>query len=144
METGEEGETTRFTCRAKLYAFHKDPKGDAAWKERGTGTLKLNTAEADGKPSVKKARLILRVDGTHNLVLNTPIFKEFQFNGVNSEKPKDGRILFTTFSQGENGVETTTMQLRVCWLPRFTPSFPLTHRRPKRRMRMTFGSWCES
>ncbi|KAI4750339.1 hypothetical protein E4T44_14939, partial [Aureobasidium sp. EXF-8845] len=38
IETGEEGETTEYTCRAKLYNF-VDKK---EWKERGVGVLRLN------------------------------------------------------------------------------------------------------
>ncbi|KAF1813499.1 hypothetical protein P152DRAFT_473220 [Eremomyces bilateralis CBS 781.70] len=113
VETGEETETTEFTSRAKLFAFHKDANGGGAWKERGTGNLKLNTAEGDGKSEGRKARLLLRVDGTHNLVLNTPIIKELKFHGVNSDKPKDGRVIFSTFVKGEKGVEPVLMQLRL-------------------------------
>ncbi|KAI9775025.1 MAG: hypothetical protein M1839_001577 [Geoglossum umbratile] len=39
VETGEEGEVTVFSCRAKLFYFDK---GEKAWKERGVGLLKLN------------------------------------------------------------------------------------------------------
>jgi Ran-binding protein 3 len=39
VETGEERETTIFSCRAKLFSFDK---GEKAWKERGVGIFKLN------------------------------------------------------------------------------------------------------
>ncbi|KAI9774613.1 MAG: hypothetical protein M1840_002862 [Geoglossum simile] len=39
VETGEEHETTLFSCRAKLFSFDG---GERAWKERGIGTFKLN------------------------------------------------------------------------------------------------------
>ncbi|KAI9756662.1 MAG: hypothetical protein M4579_003751 [Chaenotheca gracillima] len=41
VETGEEGEETLFANRAKLFYFNKEQK---VWKERGNGTLKLNTS----------------------------------------------------------------------------------------------------
>ena len=44
VETGEAGEDTILTCRAKLFQFSKDSK---AWKERGIGVLKLNTPIED-------------------------------------------------------------------------------------------------
>jgi len=42
METGEEGEMTIHSQRAKLFAME-----GTAWKERGTGTLKLNVSTSD-------------------------------------------------------------------------------------------------
>ncbi|KAI9736285.1 MAG: hypothetical protein M1834_001171 [Cirrosporium novae-zelandiae] len=67
VNTGEEDEETLFSCRAKLYHFEK-----GEWKERGVGTLKLNSTEKHGKTT---SRLIMRTDGVYKVVLNTPIFK---------------------------------------------------------------------
>ena len=39
VDTGEEGEDTVFTTRAKLFQYHSEKK---AWTERGTGPFKLN------------------------------------------------------------------------------------------------------
>ncbi|KAF2454991.1 hypothetical protein BDY21DRAFT_76171 [Lineolata rhizophorae] len=47
VETGEEGEITIFTSRAKLYSFVTTPKKE--WKERGVGHLRLNMPNNYGK-----------------------------------------------------------------------------------------------
>jgi Ran-binding protein 3 len=44
IETGEEGETTMFQQRAKLYQFVPEEK---KWVERGSGVLKLNVSEPE-------------------------------------------------------------------------------------------------
>ncbi|KAK2811671.1 hypothetical protein FQN50_002015 [Emmonsiellopsis sp. PD_5] len=46
-ETGEEGETTLFSCRGKL--FHFDGK---EWRERGVGTFKVNIKEPENDEDV--------------------------------------------------------------------------------------------
>ena len=48
VETGEEGESSLFQCRAKLFCMQEN-----VWKERGLGTFKLNAAhvrDEDFKP----------------------------------------------------------------------------------------------
>jgi Ran-binding protein 3 len=91
-ETGEEGETTIWTGRTKLYTM----AGEGAtkgWKERGIGTFKFNITV--GEP--KKARFVLRADGTHRLLLNAAVTKQLVFGGdSNGDKPKEGRLLFNT------------------------------------------------
>ena len=44
VQTGEEQEDTIFQVRGKLYALSEQN----AWKERGTGLLKLNVRKSDG------------------------------------------------------------------------------------------------
>ena len=44
VHTGEEEEDTIFQVRGKLYAL----SDKNAWKERGTGLLKLNVRRTDG------------------------------------------------------------------------------------------------
>ena len=44
VHTGEEEEDTVFQVRGKLYAL----SDQNAWKERGTGLLKLNVRKSDG------------------------------------------------------------------------------------------------
>ena len=63
------------------------------WKERGVGNIKLNVT----KESPKKARFVLRADGTHRLILNSAVTKTMVL-GQDSEgsKPKDGRLLFNS------------------------------------------------
>lgn len=81
VETGEEGEETVFSARAKLFIL------DGQWKERGVGALKLNVSHDDKKT----ARFVMRADGSHRVVLNTPIKK-----GVikADEPPTDGSLRF--------------------------------------------------
>lgn len=91
-ETGEEGETTIWTGRTKLYTM----AGEGAtkgWKERGIGTFKFNITVDEPR----KARFVLRADGTHRLLLNAAVTKQLVFGGdSNGDKPKEGRLLFNT------------------------------------------------
>jgi Ran-binding protein 3 len=66
---------------------------ERGWKERGTGPFKLNITADEPK----KARFVLRADGTHRLLLNTAVTKKMAF-GSDSQgsKPKDGRLLFNS------------------------------------------------
>jgi Ran-binding protein 3 len=93
-ETGEEGENTVWTGRAKLYAMAGET-GSRAWKERGAGTFKFNVTVDEPK----KARFVLRADGTHRLLLNAAVTKQLLFGGdAKGEKPKDGRLLFNALN----------------------------------------------
>lgn len=96
-----------WTGRAKLYTMEGEGK-ERAWKERGVGNIKLNVT----KESPKKARFVLRADGTHRLILNAAVTKTMVF-GQDSEgsKPKDGRLLFNS----PNAEGTLEMHLlKVC------------------------------
>ena len=91
-ETGEEGETTAWTGRAKLYTMSGEGSSKS-WKERGVGTLKCNVTVDEPK----KARFVLRADGTHRLLLNAAVTKQMVFGGDSKgEKPKDSRLLFNS------------------------------------------------
>lgn len=91
-ETGEEHEDSAWVGRAKLYTMDGEGK-ERGWKERGVGNIKLNVTKNDPK----KARFVLRADGTHRLILNAAVTKTLVF-GADSEgaKPKDGRLLFNS------------------------------------------------
>lgn len=97
VETGEENEDTLFSCKAKLFNY-----SDKEWKERGVGTFKLNVNEAFdfGGEHEKKARFIMRTDGVHRVVLNTPVFKGMKV-GSNSGTEPTGKMI--TMSAIENG-----------------------------------------
>ncbi|KAF2035202.1 hypothetical protein EK21DRAFT_55076 [Setomelanomma holmii] len=107
-ETGEEGENTVWTGRAKLYMMAGET-GSRAWKERGAGTFKFNVTVDEPK----KARFVLRADGTHRLLLNAAVTKQLVFGGdAKGEKPKDGRLLFN--SPNANGeIEMHLLRLKA-------------------------------
>lgn len=48
---------------------------DKQWKERGTGNLKINITKPDGTAK-RKARFLMRAQGSHRVVLNSPISKD--------------------------------------------------------------------
>ncbi|KAK4939993.1 hypothetical protein LTR10_019845 [Elasticomyces elasticus] len=120
VETGEEGEETILTCRAKLYHFEKE------WKERGVGVLKINIryenravgdeasdekpedeedeesgAQADFTGVERKARLIMRTDGVHRLVLNTPVFKDMNVGTHDGQEPSGKTMHLTGLEEGK-------------------------------------------
>ncbi|KAF8324335.1 uncharacterized protein EI90DRAFT_3130031 [Cantharellus anzutake] len=66
LHTGEEDEETLQQTRAKLYTM--DARD--TYKERGTGTLKVNVRKSDGRG----ARIIMRAEGVFRLLLNASLF----------------------------------------------------------------------
>ncbi|PKI84335.1 hypothetical protein MVES_001445 [Malassezia vespertilionis] len=66
--TGEEGESTVYSSRVKLYALGKDQ----SWKERGTGNLKINLRTTGDRADA--ARLVMRSDAVLKLILNVKLF----------------------------------------------------------------------
>jgi hypothetical protein len=109
-ETGEEAEETIFSCRAKLYHFE-----GKEWKERGVGTFKINTAWASSSEETldRKSRLIMRTDGVHRVVLNTPIFKGMKVGTPEGGEPT-GKTLNVT---GIEGGKPTLFALKVSSFP---------------------------
>ncbi|KXS99570.1 hypothetical protein AC578_2212 [Pseudocercospora eumusae] len=97
LETGEEGEVTEFSCRSKLYNYAAVDGGKKEWRERGIGVLKLNVKmpAPDDQDAKLTARLLIRADGSHRIMLNTPIKKELKFGDQSGEKPQSGNILFS-------------------------------------------------
>ncbi|RMZ73461.1 yip1 domain-containing [Pyrenophora seminiperda CCB06] len=92
QETGEEGEETIWTGRARLYNMSGEG-ANRAWKERGVGTIKFNITVDEPK----KARFVLRAEGTHRLLLNAAVTRNMVFGGdAKGEKPKDTRLLFNS------------------------------------------------
>lgn len=68
MTTGEEDEYTVHTVKAKLLVI--DGSSDN-WKERGTGTLRINTKKTNGNSAT---RLVMRADSVFRVILNVPLF----------------------------------------------------------------------
>jgi hypothetical protein len=115
VETGEEAEETVFSCRAKLYHFE-----GKEWKERGVGTFKINTAWAPSseESSDRKSRLIMRTDGVHRVVLNTPIFRGMKVGNADGDAPT-GKTLNVTGIEGGKptlfALKVGFSLLAVCW-----------------------------
>ena len=111
-ETGEENENTIYTCRAKLYAFVNED-GNKEWQERGLGTLKVNVPH-DGDDDEDEAklhnrpRILMRADGSHRLILNSPI----QRGTVSGDKPKGMNLLFLGMLPGESDLQTLQLKVR--------------------------------
>ncbi|EEB92999.1 hypothetical protein MPER_08408 [Moniliophthora perniciosa FA553] len=96
VSTGEEEEETIHQVRGKL--FHL---ADGAWRERGTGLLKLNVRASDGGG----ARLVMRKEAVYTVILNVTLF-----HGMRCVLAQDPRYL--RFSVIEDGV-TTHYNLRL-------------------------------
>ncbi|KAG9191974.1 hypothetical protein G6011_10708 [Alternaria panax] len=107
-ETGEEGEETIWTGRAKLYNMAGEGS-NRGWKERGVGMFKLNITVDEPK----KARFVLRAEGTHRLLLNAAVTSNMVFGGdAQGEKPKDTRLLFNSPNL-EGELEMHLLKLRA-------------------------------
>ncbi|EMD39314.1 hypothetical protein CERSUDRAFT_112956 [Gelatoporia subvermispora B] len=89
--TGEEDEETVYQVRGKLYHLSEQN----AWKERGTGTLRLNVRRDDGTG----ARLVMRKEAVYTVLLNAPLFR-----GMRCFLAQDPRYL--RFSVLESGTAT--------------------------------------
>jgi len=96
--TGEEDEETVHQVRGKLYSLVDGTQ----WKERGTGTLKLNVRREDGGG----ARLVMRKEAVYNVLLNVTLFP-----GMRCDVAQDPRYL--RFSVIENGGLAVHYNLRV-------------------------------
>ncbi|KAJ7931679.1 hypothetical protein B0H13DRAFT_1957161 [Mycena leptocephala] len=88
--TGEEDEETLHQVRGKLYSLV-----DTQWKERGTGTLKLNVRRSDGGG----ARLVMRKEAVYTVLLNVTLF-----HGMRCTLAQDPRYLRLSVLEG--GVAT--------------------------------------
>ncbi|KAI9718297.1 MAG: hypothetical protein M1828_006761 [Chrysothrix sp. TS-e1954] len=107
VETGEEGEETVFSQRAKLFVMI-----DKQWKERGTGSMKVNikrslSAEFEGHDDKTlpktTARFLLRADGSHRVALNTPItgLTHLQDPSMGGRAPTAKLLVFLGFENGK-------------------------------------------
>ncbi|KAJ3903616.1 hypothetical protein F5879DRAFT_1010332 [Lentinula edodes] len=70
VSTGEELEETIHQVRGKLFAL-----ADGAWKERGTGQLKINVRAEDRGG----ARLVMRKEAVYTLLLNVTLFAGMKY-----------------------------------------------------------------
>lgn len=92
-----------YMVRAKIFCLSEQN----AWKERGTGTLKLNVRKSDGEG----ARLVMRKEAVFTVLLNVTLF-----HGMSVFVAQDPR--YVRLSVIENGV-TMHYNLRVRVFPFF-------------------------
>lgn len=97
VHTGEEDENVMYMVRAKLFRLSDQNQ----WKERGTGTLKLNVRKTDGEG----ARLVMRKEAVFTVLLNVTLF-----HGMAVSVTQDPR--YVRISVIENGA-TVHYNLRV-------------------------------
>ena len=130
VETGEEEEETVFQARAKLFHYE-----DRAWKERGVGVFKINvryesTSMGESEESKdedqqdlenghfssteRRGRMIMRTDGVHKVIFNSPIFKEMNIGSQDGSEP-NGRTMLLT---GLEDRKPRGFQIRVCLFQR--------------------------
>ncbi|KAM5348486.1 hypothetical protein ACJ41O_008310 [Fusarium nematophilum] len=132
VNDGEAGEATVVSVRAKMFYHDKE----AGWKERGAGMLKINVPqacveydengavvpgsfdasalevddeEAGGAQGHKVARLIMRQDQTHRVILNTALVAAMKFQEKASLKSVG--ILFTAFEGEQAKPVSITMRM---------------------------------
>lgn len=80
---------------------------DKQWKERGTGDFKVNSKKAENKTT---ARFLMRVDGSHRVVLNSPIKKDLLVEDPQRGPPRGRTAVFLGFVEDQ----IVTLQLKVC------------------------------
>jgi Ran-binding protein 3 len=136
VETGEEGESTLYSCRAKVFYFDRV---STTWKERGVGILKLNIpAEEDedagfdqgtrasteesgtssSRKASRKARLLMRADAVLKVVLNVPIFKGMRVGDESGNLPSGKVVNLTAVEDGKSimlRIRVGTRHLMSCF-----------------------------
>jgi Ran-binding protein 3 len=70
--------------------------------------------DAEASASSRKARFILRSDGSHRVVLNTPFTKTMTLGGGDAagERPTGSVLLFHGFLEGQE--KPSMLQVKVC------------------------------
>ncbi|RMY53809.1 hypothetical protein D0863_13832 [Hortaea werneckii] len=121
VETGEEEEQTVYSSRAKLYEFVTHEDGSKGWRERGLGVLRLNVHKPEDKGTL--ARFLMRADGSHRVVLNTPVKKEISFGAATGGPPQAGLLCFLGTIDGKS--VPGMLQLKT-WYETVHREFPLT------------------
>jgi len=93
---------------------------DKAWKERGVGDLKINIRNGHSSNDNKTtARFLLRADGSHRVVLNSPINKLIKVQDPTGGPPKGRTACFAAFDMEG---KLTLMQVKVCYsVSKFVP-----------------------
>lgn len=101
METGEEGEESVFTCRAKLYHFDLTNPTDG-WKERGVGQVHVNKLKPEDVTDTCVGRVVMRTDAVHRVVLNLGLVKGLEVAaGMGASLSSDKVIRMSTIENGK-------------------------------------------
>ncbi|KAK1058614.1 hypothetical protein LTR74_013252 [Friedmanniomyces endolithicus] len=118
LETGEEDEETEYSCRAKVYNYATTKLEDGStkkeWRERGLGVLRFNVNRGRGgrEGERPKARFLMRADGSHRVVLNTPVSKEIKVGAPMGGPPQGGLMLFFGTVEGGSGLEMLQVKMK--------------------------------
>jgi len=102
--SGEEDEEILYSTRSKVFRWGQDVTGEACWKERGTGDLKLLKHHDTGK-----IRALLRVDKTKKIRLNHYITPNMELS-VNPTSDKALQYVATDYS--DESPETGCLVMR--------------------------------
>lgn len=104
VETGEEFEESVFTCRAKLYALDVSNSKEG-WKERGVGTVHVNTVKSEYEQQYKnktKSRAVMRADGILKVILNIPLNQNTEImSGMKSSLSSEKFVRISAFEDGK-------------------------------------------
>lgn len=96
METGEEGEESVYTCRAKLYYFDLT-KTTEGWKERGVGQVHINKLKPEDVTETCSGRIVMRTDAVHRVVLNMGLVKGLEVQaGMGASLSSDKVVRIST------------------------------------------------
>lgn len=83
ITTGEEGEQTVLELTCAAFVFNRDSK---QWTPIGQSYLHLNDAISDASSSTSSSRLIIRLQSTRRVVVNTRIWSEMPVANVVANK----------------------------------------------------------
>lgn len=80
-------------------------------------TVSDEAAEGDveaqqSSPNKRKARLLMRADATHRVILNSPIFKGMRFGDADSSEPTGKVMHLQSLEDGK----PLPLQIKVCTL----------------------------
>ena len=97
VETGEDGEDSIFSSRAKLYAYRGN-----SWKEAGNGVFKLNVISSkDCRDEQRTGRFIMRSHQTYRVLLNQPIFPQMKIGDRSGNEPTGKAFAFAVIEDGK-------------------------------------------
>ncbi|ODQ82434.1 hypothetical protein BABINDRAFT_159029 [Babjeviella inositovora NRRL Y-12698] len=96
--TGEEDEECLYTKRAKLMMINPETK---AYDSRGLGELKVLR-----NPETKKARILVRADGSNRVLLNTMVVSSIKYDAMGK-----GHVKCPVFTPG--GMDTYVIKVKT-------------------------------